>query len=294
MNEIPRAITRDHSSSEDVAKDESFLRLANHIYRLSGINLPPTQKNYSLLSGRISKLCRQYNRFFDFDMVSDIVETNNKKFIKDLISVMTTNTSHFFREDGHFDHLKRFLPKIIAEKQKLGIPELRVWCAAASTGQEPYTLAITIKETLANQKYKLKLLATDIDEQVLIEAKKGVYFSKDIRKVPKETLYKYFTHQKEEYTNEDLYILDKELKKSVHFATLNLTKMPYPFKYLFDVIFCRNVFIYFDDKTTERILVEFQKNLNIGGYLFLGHSEALIRRRDDLKRVGESIYRRAI
>ncbi|MCK5683777.1 methyltransferase domain-containing protein, partial [bacterium] len=200
-----------------------------------------------------------------------------------LLDVISTNVTSFYREAVHFDVLKDILVKWNKEGQK----RYRVWCAAASSGEEPFTLAITLQENLPQSTDK-KILATDISTIVLEKCKIGMYDAKKTEPIPSGLRSKYFTCHKK--TNDNVYEVKPELRKMMLFNRLNLTVQPYPMKGPLDIIFCRNVMIYFNGETRQKIVNEMYRLLRPGGYLFVGHSESLTGMDTKYKIVKPSIY----
>jgi chemotaxis protein methyltransferase CheR len=210
--------------------------------------------------------------------------------LQELIAALTTTTSHFFREPEHFEALRRLLPEIAERKAKTPTPELRVWCSAASRGQEPYTLAMTISEAMAGAPpLPLRMLATDINPDCLAYAARGVYSSTEVAALPEWTRKKYF-----EPAPERCLRVKASLRELVRFAGFNLMCEAYPFRFPFDVIFCRNVLIYFEPETARAVVDKLARALGPGGYLFLGHCEVAMGRNELLKPMGTAIFQRRV
>ncbi len=266
-----------------------FTQLAEILKSVAGINMQLNDKNLSLMAGRLISIMRKYQ----LGSYSEYIPYLNKKNIEmltEFISQMTTNTTEFFRENDHFELLKTKLPEIIRKREK-SEKELRVWCAACSSGQEAYTIAMSIAQSLPDFDFgKLKLLATDIDFEILQKAMEGVYSSKEIQGVPVAYRQKYFSPAVDGKSDEKMYKINPMLRNQVQFASFNLITAEYPFKHQFDIIFCRNVFIYFDKETQMSIIDKFIKHLKPGGLLFLGHSESGMVRSDKMKTVSYAVY----
>lgn len=284
--------------------NRGFEQLAGVLKSMTGINLPLNSKNLSLMASRLNPILRDrglsdYREFFQ------LISGNNKKAIDEFIEAMTTNTTYFFREPQHFD----LLTKLVAARLKedpyygRGSDEIRMWCSASSTGQEPYTILMTLLETFSKSigpqllpqystipDINLKFLATDIDREVLTKASMGKYSDKEIEGISEPLLQKYFTSQS--VLDESFFIVKKELRNLIKFAQFNLLDEPYPFKYPFDYIFCRNVLIYFDAETTRKVVDRLALALRPGGILFLGHSESGMVRCRHLKTIGSAAYQR--
>jgi len=259
------------------------------LYSLTGITL--TENKDIMIANRIEKLLRNCSYSGDIMELLDLIEQGT--YVTEFINSFTTNKTHFFREDFHFIDLKdRVLPQLSKNGQKASI-----WCSASSTGEEPYSIAITVKE--ANEKLNSNIqaiiTATDIDTSVLQYATNGVYrYSKSSKEFPSYIkLQKYFKKRiQSNFATEEILIKVKdELKKMVTFHIMNLNDEKYPFQdKQFDVIFCRNVLIYFSVQDQNIILKKLFKHLKIDGTLYLGHSENPQDLIHYVKRVGQNIF----
>lgn len=182
------------------------------------------------------------------------------------LDAISTNFTSFYREPDHFEHLVAHLEERLAA----GADRFRIWCAAASTGEEPYTLAITLAEALAGRELDWKILATDLSTRVLATAKAGRYQGRHLGPVPPRLRERYF-HR----VGPDAFEAMPCLREPLTFARLNLAKPPFPMKGPFDAVFCRNVMIYFDRPGRQALVTEIERLLRPGGLLFIGHSETL-------------------
>ncbi len=265
---------------------DQFLFFAKTMYDLSGVNLPHSEKNVALVKNRLTKLIRR-NKLTGYEDLKQLLKNPNPQLINDFISALTTNKTHFFREDSHFEWFSKYLKEEHFSKHS----DLRVWCAAASTGQEPYTTAIVLRENLnANQLAKTKFLATDIDLQVLKKAAEGAYTNAEMDGCPESLRKKYFDSV--QLKDGVGYRAKNELAHMIKFAPLNLIQDNFPFQHKFHVIFCRNVLIYFDPPTTKKVISSLVNSLNPGGYLILGHSESGTVRNESLQPLSRAIYRK--
>jgi chemotaxis protein methyltransferase CheR len=225
----------------------------------------------------------------DFDTYLNFLENDTTAGeMSHFISALTTNVSHFFREEHHFSALKNDILPLLHTKLKLGQP-VRFWSAGCSNGQEPYSIAMTLLEFDPNiGNYDIKILATDIDPEVLTCAVEGSYSGTLTSGLPKDFVEKYFTCSKEH--DDEILKIKSSVKDLVSFRQLNL-HANWPMTGSFDVIFCRNVVIYFDDETQTQLYRRFANSLNDTGYLLLGHSERLGEDVSDLfKSVGVTTY----
>lgn len=271
-------------SLESTLSAEHFQFFADLMYDLSGVNLPPSDKNTALVQNRVVRLLRKYKLSNYGDLIS-LLKNPNSEIINDFISSLTTNKTHFFREDSHFNWLAQYL-KSHFERHS----ELRIWCAAASTGQEPYTTAIVLRENLSSQQLaKTKFLATDIDLQVLKKAAEGVYTNSEMEGCPENLRTKYFEVRK---APELSYRAKDEIAKMIRFAPLNLIQDSYPFQHKFHIVFCRNVLIYFDPPTTHKVIENLASALVPGGHLILGHSESGTVKSSLIKPLSRAVYQK--
>lgn len=249
--------------------EDEFKKFAKLVYEESGIFMRDTK--ITLLSNRLRKRLKVLNLDSFSEYYDYIIKlTNKSKEIEELIDVVSTNETYFFRNERHFNALTGYcLPEIAKVKSKER--QLRIWSSACSTGEEAYTIAICVLENInLFPGWNIEVIATDIAPSVIDFAKKGEYSGRRIEKVPKDILYKYFIQDKE---NPEIFTIKENVKKIVKYDLLNLFKNPYP-KAL-DIIFCRNVMIYFDKEHQKKLINGFYESILKHGYLFLGHSETI-------------------
>ena len=250
--------------------EEEFKKFAKLIHDESGIFLKDSK--ITLLSNRLRKRLQALN-FMEFAAYYDYLQRlsgdEKKREYEMLLDVVSTNETYFFRNERHFDALiQTSIPELAKVKTN---KKLRIWSAACSTGEEPYTLAICVLECMKYlQGWQIEIIATDIALSVLEFARIGEYSGRRIEKVPPEYLNKYFIPKKSE---PGVYTVKDELKKLVKFSYLNFFKNPFPSD--LDIIFCRNVMIYFDKEHQQKLVGDFFKVINNPGFLFIGHSETL-------------------
>ena len=257
------------------------------LYSLTGITL--SENKDIMIANRLHKLKRDTK--FNGDLDALLQHIAKGEFTSEFINSFTTNKTHFFREDFHFLDLKnRVLPTF---KSK----EIKMYCSASSTGEEPYSMAMTVFEAQEENSCKINasIIATDIDTNVLQYAANGVYrFSKSSKEFPEWIQpQKYFKRRvNKTLVNEEILIKIKpELQKLVSFQVMNLNDAEYPFKSeQFDVVFCRNVLIYFSSEDQNAILKKLFKHLKMGGTLYLGHSENPHDLINYVERVGQNIF----
>ena len=259
------------------------------LYSLTGITLADNKD--IMISNRIDKLKRNCN--YNGDIVDLLKAIEQGNHLTEFINSFTTNKTHFFREDFHFLDLKdRVLPAFANSGNKI-----QMYCSASSTGEEPYSMAMSVFEAKneLNKNISASIIATDIDTNVLEYAANGIYrFSKSSKEFPSWIKpQKYFKRrvQKNLAGEEVLIKANDELKKMITFQVMNLNDNSYPFSNnQFDVIFCRNVLIYFSSEDQNKILKKLFKHLKIGGTLYLGHSENPQDLVHYVKRVGQNIF----
>lgn len=281
-NQVPGVL----NDFEDIKlSDKMFTKFAEHMYELAGVDLPLTPKNHALIRNRIVKLLRRHS-LKSYEQYWDMIEKGGNELTSEFISALTTNMTSFYRESTHFDFLKEALPQL---SKKFG-PELRLWCCAASTGQEPYTIAMTACESLGNDSKKARLLATDIDLQVLKKASIGAYEEREMQGLAPVQRSKYF--EKVSIKGADFFRAKDQIHEMIRFAPFNLMNPKYEFQHKFHVIFCRNVLIYFDDATTKRVIDNLSSCLAPGGYLILGHSESGNVKHPNLKPLSRAVYQK--
>lgn len=262
--------------------DAEFMQFQKLIYNTCGINLSLNKKQ--LLVSRLRKRVEALNLKSFRAYREHVIAAGNEQEFSQMLNAVSTNKTDFYREPIHFDFLKQTVfPKIKNQSQ------IRIWCAASSSGEEPYTLAITLAEALGTTNKDVKILATDISTKVLEEAEKAIYTEEVVQPIPKHILKKYFLKGHNEWDNQ--YLVKDELRKWVHFKRLNLTE-PLPLSIEFDYIFCRNVMIYFDQKTRENLVCRMEPHLKRGGYLFIGNAESLSGLTHPYKYIQPSVYQR--
>lgn len=260
-----------------------FERVRKLIYGKAGIALADSKEEmvYSRIARRLRAL-----RLDSFKSYLDALESGGTEDEwQEFTNALTTNLTSFFREAHHFDALRDFLAKLPRGKQA------RIWCAAASTGEEPYSLAITACEAYGTLTPPVAILATDIDTNVLATAERGVYPLDRVDKLSKERKRKFFLKGTGPSAGQCRAV--EPLRKLLTFRQLNLLDPRYPMKGPFDAIFCRNVMIYFDKPTQLAVLKRMVPLLAKDGLFFAGHSESFFHASDLIRSVGRTIYRRA-
>ena len=265
-------------------RDIDFERISRLVYELCGINLHEGKKE--LVKARLNKRLREGN-FRSFAEYFKYVTT--KEGADELIAMidsLSTNLTSFFREEKHFHKLHEILPEMAGSASRR---RFKIWCAGCSTGEEPYSLAITMKEVLNGQQPDLKILATDISTRVLRTAAAGIYSGDRVKNISRPLLRKYFQAGQGQWQGN--YRVKKDLKNIVEFMRFNLMEKP-SFNEPFDIIFCRNVMIYFDKETQGKLIGRFYDCLREKGWLFIGHSESLTGLNHSFTYIEPSVYRK--
>lgn len=257
--------------------DADFTRIRDLIYRRAGIVL--AEHKIEMVYGRLARRLRQLG-LISFRTYVDRLEQNPGSGEWEVFTnALTTNLTSFFREAHHFP--------LLAEHVANSSGRVRVWCAAASTGEEPYSLAMTLMETLGSRA-EFEVLATDIDTNALFKAEQGIYPMADVGKLSEQRTKRFFLRGAGAQSG--FARIRPELAAKVTFAPLNLIADQWPVKGQFDAIFCRNVMIYFDKPTQVRILARFVPFLKPAGLLFAGHSESFSYISDRFKLRGQTVY----
>ena len=252
------------------------------LYDESGISLGESKQ--SLVVSRLTKRLREL-QLDDFASYYDYVrqDSSDEEFTR-MLDLLSTNKTDFFREPKHFDFLReRILPSLKKDKR------IRIWSSACSTGEEPYTIAMTLYEGVQHPaQWNFQILASDISTRVLAHAAKGLYAEDRVREVPAAIVKHHFLQGRGDSAG--LVKVKPHLSAIIKFRRLNLMDDRFPIKAPLDVIFCRNVMIYFDRPTQERLVNKFYHHLKPGGHLFIGHSESLQWVSHPFKTIAPTIY----
>ncbi len=272
--------------------DREFARFSEFIYDTCGIKMPPVKK--TMLEARLQKRLRKLgiNSFKDYSEYL-FSRTGTETELVHLIDVVTTNKTDFFREPAHFDYLvSQALPELM-ERIGAGLRKpLSIWSAGCSSGEEPYTLAMVLSEFSEQQNISFSILATDICTTVLDKARLAVYDEERIDPVPLSLRRKYLLRGKGE--QKGLVRIVPQLRHRITFRRLNFMDGDFGMREPMDIIFCRNVVIYFDKTTQERLLNKFYRQLIPGGYLFMGHSETLSGLDVPFVQMASTVYRKGL
>jgi chemotaxis protein methyltransferase CheR len=264
--------------------------LAQLVYERSRIRLGYDKQ--SLVSGRLGQRVRALG-LSDYGQYCDLLQSAaGEDEISELIDLISTNHTQFFREPAHFDILQRHVLPALVGDRGFGQRALRIWSAAASSGEEAYSLAIALAEFARTRPtFTWHVDASDISKRMLECCRRGIYPADKVELPSTDLLERYF--QRGFGEREGFYRLKAELRRNVDVQYINLFQPQYPLRKGLDVIFCRNVMIYFDVPSREQLVARLVEQLAPGGYLFVGHAESLMGIRHALKSVWPSVYCRA-
>ena len=270
---------------EFLLKEDEYQRFCTLIYAESGISLG--NQKHSLLASRLSKRLRDLSLATFTEYYELLTEDRTGEEFTRMLDLITTNKTDFFREPKHFDFLReRILPELESAKR------IRIWSSACSTGEEPYTIAMTLCEGIRSPAHwDIKILASDLSTRVLAKAASGTYDEERVQALLPETVKRYFLRGRGESAG--LIKVKPHLADMIHFQRMNLMDDRFPIKTPLDLIFCRNVMIYFDQATQGTLVNKFHRYLKPGGYLFIGHSESLHWVEHTFETVAPTIYRKA-
>ncbi|HBC75468.1 MAG TPA: chemotaxis protein CheR [Candidatus Wallbacteria bacterium] len=273
-----------------ISEDE-FKTISGFVYDKFGIKLGEQKK--TLIIERLQKILRtggfgSFKQYFDY-----IISEPTGEAILTFIDKVSTHHTFFFRENDHFEYMsKQALPALLEKCRSRGsIVDIRIWCAGCSSGEEPYTVAMCVNEFIENNGLKssdISILATDISVASIEKAVEGIYQAPSIAHVPPVFRQKYFSP-----TGDGNFSVKPGLKNMILFRRLNLMRDDYPFKGRFDIIFCRNVMIYFDSPTRASLITRFHRYTGDGGYLFIGHSESISRTTLIYRYIKPAVYQKA-
>jgi len=266
--------------------DIEFEKLRKLVFDLAGISLSDSKRQ--LVISRFSRRLRSLNIENFSAYYEYLVSPKGVGEIQTFINSITTNKTDFFRENHHFEFIiDTFIPDVVSSKK----PEVKIWSAGCSTGEEPYTIAMVFHKHLVEKHgINAKILATDIDTEVLKFAKSGVYREQVVAPIDKDMMSKYFLRGKDK--SEGFFKVKDVIKNMITFKQFNFISEEYPMRTTFDIIFCRNVIIYFNNETKKYVLNKLNSFLGQGGYFIIGHSEAMFDIVEGLSYMKNTIYRK--
>lgn len=273
----------DYREKEFPMTSKDFERIADLAGRYTGIVLG--EHKHDMVYGRIARRVRKLN-LSSFTAYLDFLEANLQQELSNFINVITTNLTSFFRENHHFDFLYKTVLAEVKRKNH-ATKRVRIWSAGCSTGMEPYSIAMTLIKFGIPADWDVKILATDLDSDVLDKARTAVYSVNEVDGLAEGVVKNYFQRGG---TGKEVRVKER-VSQFVHFKRLNLLEN-WPMKGPFDFIFCRNVVIYFDKPTQKILFDRYAELLSVGGYLFIGHSENLHGISDRFENLGNTVYRK--
>lgn len=275
---LPLTPARAAGEREFAFTNADFERVRKLIYEHAGISLSPTKQD--MVYSRLARRLRE-TRKNSFGEYLALLERGDKAEWEKFVNSLTTNLTSFFREPHHFPILADHLRKL------QGKTAIKIWCSAASTGEEPYSIAMTVVETFNSFNTPVSIVASDLDTNVLATASRGVYAADRVDKLAPEKLHRFFTRN----TGGDVsYTVKPELRRMISFQRLNLLEPSWSVRGPIDVLFCRNVMIYFDKATQYKILSRFAPLMSPDGLLIAGHSESFLHAADLFRSLGKTVY----
>lgn len=271
--------SREAGEREFAFTPADFERVRKLIYEHAGISLSSAKQD--MVYSRLARRLRE-TRMKTFGEYLALLERGDKAEWEKFVNSLTTNLTSFFREPHHFPILSDHLKKL------QGKPAIRIWCCASSTGEEPYSIAMTVVETFNSFNVPVSIVASDLDTNVLATAAKGVYGRDRVDRLSPERLSRFFVRNAG--AQDGLFAVRPELRRLVSFQRLNLLEPNWTVRGPLDALFCRNVMIYFDKPTQYKILKRFVPLMDNGGLLFAGHSESFLHASDLFRSQGKTVY----
>jgi chemotaxis protein methyltransferase CheR len=269
--------------------ESDYINFSSLIYTKAGINLHEGKKN--LLKTRLSKYLRKTRFRSVREYYQYLMNDVTGEELVHLLDIISTNLTYFFREPKHYEFLRnKALPQVLESCRSLNKQVIRIWSAGCSSGEEAYSIGIVLNEFLdSRERLQIHIFATDISTKVLKKASDGIYEGEKLEKIPYDLRSRYFQRGVNKHSG--YFRVKPQLRKLISFERLNLME-PFPTGQTFQIIFCRNVMIYFDKPTQERIVEKFYGALEKGGFFFIGHSESLTNINHTLRYIQPSVYRK--
>ena len=263
--------------------EKQFSKISQLVHKICGINLQHGKEE--LVKARLLKRIKLLNLNGFEDYLKYIENDHTGQELNQMIDLLTTNKTSFFREPNHFDYLRlQVFPRLMNAKK------IRIWSVGCSSGEEPFSIAILLREYLPDiDQMDVRILATDISTRVLTKAREAIYSSESLQSIPKSLLNKYFT--RDQNISSSNYKVKDHIRKMIRLARLNLMEN-WPMSGPFDIIFCRNVMIYFDKPTQQALNNRFWNILKSDGYLFIGHSESMMGLKHRFQYLHPAIYQK--
>jgi len=283
----PAALTPESMGAGPELSDSDFFCFCQLVHRHAGIHLTPQKKE--LVRGRLMKILRQRGLESFRDYYAQVLQDASGAELIGLLDALSTNQTAFWREPKHFQYLaQEILPAWPQERRAL--LRANLWSAGCSSGEEPYTLAMVLMQAFPGEDFsRVKIYASDLNTQVLAQAERGIYPLSRLGPLPLEWQRRFFKKGVQEWAG--FVKVKREVRRLVDFFRLNLMES-FPFREEMDIIFCRNVMIYFERETQENLVKKFYQCLRPGGYLFIGHSESLCNHQHGFRYLKPTIYRK--
>ncbi len=253
-------------------------------YELAGIHLGVGKE--ALVEARIAKRVRALGLSGPAQYLECLTSSGAEEELANFLDAISTNYTRFFREPDHF----ALLAELVESRLRQGQRRFRFWSAASSSGEEPYTMALTVHEALRDTTDDWQILGTDISRRMLAIAREGCYSKSSLESVPTQLLHRYFAPISPRGTENPIFRVNEELRSHVAFRRLNLADPPFPMRGPFDAVFCRNVMIYFDQRVRQGLISAIEKLIGTDGRLFIGHSETLHRVDTRFRHLQPSVY----
>lgn len=264
-----------------------FEKFAILIYNVCGIRLSGAKK--TMLTSRLVSRLRALGMVDFNEYYAHVTGVGGEAEVICMIDAVSTNKTDFFREDSHFSFLIDYIVPLFLKNPKGQSAPFRIWSAGCSSGEEPYTMAMVLAEYVkSHPRFDFSILGSDISTRILEAARAGIYKDTKVAHIPKELLHRYLLRGRGK--NKGQHRLVPELQQKVVFQRINFTDAAFPLDSLFDVIFCRNVIIYFDRKTQRQLFRKLYAQLKTGGHIFLGHSEVMPEMDVGFEKVNPTVY----
>lgn len=277
--------------AEFTISDHELRRFQDLVKQHTGIALSDQKR--ALVCSRLAKRLRALAIDSFREYYTYLTSEAGERELEHFVNAITTNKTDFYREPHHFHFLRDEIVATLKDRAaKTGERRIRIWSAACSTGEEPYTIAMTLLEALGNRlAWDIRILASDIDTDVLARAERGIYAMDRTTDIPRPLLERFFLRGTG--AGAGMVQAKKEVRDLITFRRINLLNAPWPIKTAFDCIFCRNVLIYFDKPTQRDLIGRFEQFIKVDGHLIVGHSESLLGISDGLIFLGNTVYRKA-
>jgi len=267
--------------------DAEYKKLQAFIYNKMGIDYDDKKKE--TVTTKVAKLAHRHKMASPQDYVKFILSATDADSIQEFFNEIATNTTSFFRESEHFDYIKNHMASIMADIPRIKRNgEIRIWNAPCSSGEESISTAIALKECLPPD-VRIMILGTDISEKILIKAQRGIYSESECKGLSKQQLANYFTKQPDGF-----YKINEDIKKCITYRLMNMVMDDFKIKikHNFDLVFCRNMMIYFDQDVQQKLINKFYDVLVPNGLFFIGHSESLLNKKHNYKYVQTALFKR--